>query len=539
MTLNRVLLFLLLTSSQFCYSQVNRYMVFFKDKSGGSFTTTNPSLYLSTRAIERRIKQNISISELDLPVNDDYVQALRTAGAGVFYKTRWMNGVLVQCDASLLATLDDFSFVKSIELVAPKPKLTNGRTHSVSQRKEDVVSGTSETSAQLQMLGIDQMHSDGYHGEGVTIAVFDAGFPGVNTTTPFQLLMNENRVDLTVSHDFVYNTSNVFRYDSHGTQVLSTIAAYQESVFTGGAYKANIQLYVTEDIANEYRIEEYNWLFAAERADSAGVDIISSSLGYTDFDDASMDYSKSDLDGKTAVVTRAAQLASERGILVICSAGNEGANAWGTITPPADAPGVLAIANVSLQGMRSSTSSVGPSSDGRTKPDLSALGTSVSVIMGSGAHGTVSGTSLAAPLITALMAGLWQHYPELTNAQLMEVVKNTASMSASPNNFVGYGIPNYKAVANFFNFVPQEKTFEVYPNPVVDSLMIRPKSPEEITSCTMEVITSLGQRLVETNIEFNWLNRTHSFVWPTTLPGVYFVRLRLNEKSYVFKIVKQ
>src|SRR5690606_12003754 len=202
------------------------------------------------------------------------------------------------------------------------------------------------TNVQLNMIGLTDMHSDNIRGEGVTIAILDSGFEGVDVTAPFSQIFQEGRIDLQASRDFVYNSDNVFQYDDHGTEVFSVIAAFQPGEFTGGAYKASYQLYVTEEVPTEYRIEEYNWLFAAERADSAGADIIQSSLGYYDFDGASMDYLKSQMDGVTAVVSKAAKWAADRGIIVVVSAGNEGNVSWQIITAPADVENVLAVAAV-------------------------------------------------------------------------------------------------------------------------------------------------------------------------------------------------
>lgn len=532
-------IFLGLVSVVTTTAQVNRYMVFFKDKSGTPFSTSNPSLYLSQKAIERRTKQSIAVTELDLPVNPNYLQNVRATGASTFFKTRWMNGVLVQCDASLIPTIQAIACVKSVEKVAPNARLMNsGRVMRELKNNAGNVTGAS-TQVQLQMLGVDKMHNDGFHGEGITIAVLDAGFPGVNTTDPFQLLRNDSRINIDASYNFVNNTTNIFQFDSHGTEVLSVIAAYQESIFTGGAYKADFQLYITEDVATEYRIEEYNWLFAAERADSAGADIISTSLGYNEFDDPGMDYDKSDLDGKTAVITKAAQFAADRGMLVIASAGNEGANSWQTITPPSDAVDVLAVANITTQGTRNVTSSIGPSADNRIKPDLAALGTNVSIITPSGSVSTISGTSLAAPLITSLAAGVWQRYPDLTNKAIVEVMRKTASQANQPDNLIGYGIPNYKAVNNYLLYTPQTKVFEVYPNPFLGTINISPKNPVDISACRFQCVTLQGQVLADYNIEFNWLNPTSPIDLTNLSAGMYIVRLWYNNAVYVFKVVKR
>ena len=518
--------------------QVNRYMVFFKDKAGSTLSTGQPMQFLSQKAIDRRIKQGIIITSQDFPVNSTYVQGVKNTGADVFFTTRWFNGILVQCQASLLPSLESLSYVDHVEFVAPQPKLFNNGRQKVNFRKKNGTVGF-ETQTQLQMIGIPNMHEDGFMGKGITIAVFDGGFQGVNVTEPFQHIISEGRINTTVSHDFVFNTSNVFQYDDHGTEVFSVIAAYVPDVYTGGAYKANYQLYVTEDVATEYRIEEYNWVFAAERADSAGADVISSSLGYYDFDLAAMNYTKAQMDGKTTVVTRAAQWAADRGIVVVCSAGNEGnIPSWRIITAPADAIDVLAIANVNSNGIASSSSSTGPSADGRIKPDLAALGTSVRVYRANGSLSSASGTSLSAPLITSLVAGLLQRFPDLTNKELMQALKATASKATHPDILVGYGIPNYQAVVNYLEQKPQTNIFEVYPNPVTDTVTVSPIDPDTIPFCRVELISSQGQILAQQTVEFSWLNRKFSTDLSQLSAGFYYFRIWLGQRRFVYKLIK-
>jgi serine protease AprX len=518
-------------------AQVNRYMVFFKDKAGISYSIGNPIEYLSEKAIARRISQDISITEQDLPVNNNYVQGLRTEGAQIFFKTRWLNGVLVQCDQSLLPTLQNLSYVDHIDLVAPGEKLLNsGRIKTGKQNKKG--STATATQNQLSILGIPAMHEAGNKGKGITIAVFDGGFDGVDIVQPFQDVFSQNRINTTLSYDFVYNTTNVFQYDDHGTAVLSVMTANVPDAFTGGAYEASFQLYVTEDVYTEYRIEEYNWLFAAERADSAGVDIIHSSLGYYDFDAPSMNYTKAQMDGKTAVVSRAAQYAADRGIVVVCSAGNEGFVPWKIITAPADAVDVIAVANVDAQGKRSLSSSSGPSADGRIKPDLAAMGTNVKIINSGGAISSSSGTSLSAPLITCLVAGVWERYPNLTNKELIDLLKKTASQANSPDNLIGYGIPNFKAVYNYQERIHQQNIFEIFPNRIIDTITISPIDPDSIQSCRAELVSSQGQILASEEISFSWLNRQYQTDLSRLAPGLYFIRIWLGPKRYVFKVVK-
>lgn len=518
-------------------AQVNRYMVFFKDKIGSVYSVNNPQSYLSQRAIDRRIRQGISVSSDDLPVNSAYVQGVSQTGAQTFFTSRWMNGVLVQCDQDLISNIEVLPYVSRVEFVAPHERLgIAGRKRTEMKVKE--LKAASSTQAQLQLIGLDEMQRAGYRGEKMIIAVFDGGFPGVNTAPPFQHIFSDGRVDLKASKDFVTNSNDVFQYDDHGTQVFSVIAAHQEGFFVGGSYRANYQLYVTEDVGSEYRIEEYNWLFAAERADSAGVDVVNSSLGYYNFHNPTMDYPKSAVDGETAIVTRAAQMLADRGVVVVCSAGNEGSIAWQIITPPADARDVLAVGNVNGAGIRAGSSSTGPTADGRTKPDVVALGINTSVIRPSGSQGTSSGTSLASPLIASLAAGVWQRYPHLTNLQVMDAIRKSASQATQPDNLLGYGIPNFKSIVNYLEESNQENVFEVYPNPTSDTITIRPFDPTMVSTCKVEVVSAVGQVVYETFANFSWLARTHTS-YVTTLPvGVYFMRISWGEKKYTFRIVK-
>ncbi|HCZ34643.1 MAG TPA: peptidase S8, partial [Cytophagales bacterium] len=257
-------------------AQTNRYFVFFQDKVGTPFSITEPTAFLSAKSIARRQYQQISITETDLPVNPAYVQQLKDNGIATYFTSRWWNGVLIEALASEVTSIEALPFVEQVLLIAPGQKFSNGRTKRV-KRRHDTTDQPLANATQLIQLGIPAMHAEGYRGEGVSIAIFDSGFQGVNATAPFSLLNTDNRIKQ--AFNFVSNTSNVFVADDHGTEVLSVMAAYTEGTYLGGAYKADYYLYLTEDISSEYRIEEFNWTFAAERADSLGVDIINSSLG--------------------------------------------------------------------------------------------------------------------------------------------------------------------------------------------------------------------------------------------------------------------
>lgn len=255
-----LLIFLLAGSATVSVAQVNRYMVFFKDKQGTGHSVDNPQTFLNARSIQRRTTQGIDITAEDLPVTNAYVQGVRETGATVLYKTKWMNGVLAICTPAQLAEINALAFVVETELVAPDglPGARRKRTNKL--RLADT--NGDKTIQQLTMLGMDEMHQEGYYGEGVIIAIMDGGFLGVNSAAPFQDIIN-NRFNAAVSWDFTANTSNIFQYSEHGTSVLSVIgveANVGPDQFRGGAYQASFQLFVTEDVETEYRIEEYNWL---------------------------------------------------------------------------------------------------------------------------------------------------------------------------------------------------------------------------------------------------------------------------------------
>lgn len=516
----------------------NRYMVFFKDKNNSSFSKSDSLQFLSPRALLRRSAQGISIEQKDIPVNANYVQSIRDLGVNTFFTTRWMNGVLIQCEATSVTAVQALNFVDRVEFVAPGERLSvNGRKGKVSREKQTQT--TEVTRAQRQYIGLDVMHELNIRGEDKLIAVLDGGFTGVDVHVPFQHLFSEDRIQLENSFDFVANDTEVFRYDNHGTQVLSVMAAFKPGEFVGGAYEATYQLYITEDVDSEYRIEEYNWMFAAERADSSGVDLINTSLGYYDFDDASMNYSKAQLDGNTTVITRAAQMAADRGIIVVCSAGNEGALAWHTITAPADARDAVAVGNANSQRLRAITSSVGPSADGRIKPDLSALGQGVAVVSSNGNMVNTSGTSVAAPAITSLMAGVWQRYPDLSAKEVVALVKNTASQAENPDNELGYGIPNFKAIVNYQERIEQEKPFIVYPNPTTNTLYVRPSDPEIYSGCKLELIDVHGKAVSGTSIQFDWLNREFVGDLSGVSAGLYILNVRHASSTFTFKVIKR
>jgi serine protease AprX len=515
----------------------SRYMVFFKDKAGTVYSASSPQAFLSQRAINRRLKNKVVISERDFPVNASYVAEVKSKGATALYTTRWFNGVLVECDPSLVSTLQSLAFVAKVELVAPgastQPK---PRANYLSFRPSS--NNSPKTVTQLSLIGLDQMHAQNIFGQGVRVAVFDAGFPGVNTVAAFSHLQDNIRD----TYNFVNHTANVFVNDDHGTEVLSVMAGYLQNTFTGGAYEAEYYLYQTEDAPSEYRVEEYNWLVAAERADSAGVDVINASVGYNTFDNSAMNYTKAELDGETAVVTQAAQLAVDRGIIVVVSAGNEGANSWRQITPPADAKGVLAAGSVTSARVKSSFSSVGNTSDGRIKPDLCAMGTGTFVVRQSGNTGTANGTSFSSPLLASLVVGLVQKFDTVHSDRIRQALKFTASQAQSPDSLLGYGIPDFTSAAQFLETTTGIETskpgrFEVYPNPA-DRDEVYVLSKELGKETTIQVLTVDGQQVK--SLSFTPKNEGEKKLVDLSgiAPGLLVFRVSVLNHTEIFRIVK-
>jgi hypothetical protein len=526
------------------FAQQGQYMVFFIDKDTLTYTLDNPTAFLSERAVERRIKQNIPLTYTDLPVNEAYISALHELGAEVYYRTRWFNGVLAELDPEELSMVDSLDFVVHTELVKPKSRGDSRKAGSSIGRSEPV--RRDKRSSQLlnleqnDMLGIDDMHADGFNGEGLLIAVLDGGFRGVDTVSYFRHIFDDGR--MLPGYDFVGNSKDVYRYGQHGTEALSCIGAYKEGELEAGAYGADFLLCVTEDVSSEYRIEEYNWLFAAEFADSTGADIISTSLGYTTFNDSGMDYSYEDLDGLTASITNALNMAAEKGMLCVVSAGNEGSGSWRYVSPPADAADVLAVGAVSTGRNKVSFSSFGPTADGRIKPDVSALGLQTVVVDGAGRVTRSNGTSFAAPLIAGFAAGIWEAFPEAGVLEIMDKIRRSGDKALTPDNETGYGIPDYNKIRENY-LLPVEELkmnhhFKVFPNPVENSdLFIEPLEGSLEAPLNIDLYSPQGSLVMQK--EYTTFNRNSLTLDMRNLSrGVYIMHIMTASASDTLKIIK-
>ncbi|WP_461042973.1 S8 family serine peptidase [Spirosoma harenae] len=535
------LLLLILLSFNSGYGQVTRkYLVTLRDKANSPYSVNQPQQFLSSRSILRRQKQNIVIQERDLPVNPDYVSQLRQAGAKIWFSSRWLNAVLLEASDATIATIQKLSFVKGLEFNRSLANARTGTTETsnTSSNKFGTLVDTpinyGYSQDQITQLGADKMHQQGYYGQGMLIGVLDAGFQNANQVSYLKPIFDENRVLAT--YDFVNKETSVYEDDSHGLSCLSAIAATDRQLY-GTAFKASFILLRTEDARSERQIEEANWLFGAEYADSAGVDVISSSLGYSQFDDPSSNYTYQNMDGKTALCSRAAQIATETGMVVVVAAGNEGSSSWRYLTAPSDATSVIAVGAVTSAGQQASFSSFGPSSDGRVKPDLAARGANTFVGSPSGSIVSGSGTSFATPLIAGLAAGFWQAHPRLTAKQVTDALRRSGSQYGAPDDKIGYGIPNFERASTLAESYNQ---LFVFPNPFSDTQPVGVQWGEIADNTPLDAtLTNLAGRIV-------WQSRYTSpglaaFVLPNLglSTGVYIMTLVAGDKKRTLKLIKQ
>lgn len=494
------LIFQLHLQAQFQETAPGTYILFLKDKNFNKHNINNPDLFLTQRAIDRRNKQDIPVDSADLPVSQYYIDSLRNTGLKIHNTSRWFNSVTFKTnDTALLRKLKNISFVRETQK-SVKLKV------SINEDKEEVGFVSTYDSSfygkayrQIHVHNGDYLHNKGYRGENILIAVIDAGFFGYKTMSSFNKVLSENRILAT--RDFVAHDEDVNYDNNHGSQVFSIIGGELDNLFVGTAPASEFLLIRSEDatynngVQNENIVEEDNWVAAAEYADSLGADLISTSLGYSTFNNSNQNHTYYDLDGETTRISIAADIATKKGMIVITSAGNEGQNSWKYITAPADSRNVLAVGAVNTALVRAPFSSIGPSADNRVKPDIVAIGSGTYLQTPNNNITSGSGTSYAAPVIAGLTACLWQSAPDKTNMEILDAIKKSSNKYQNPDNLTGYGIPDFKtAYFKLHSADTQSNKLIVSPNPFTSRLVLQHEAFNS-NSILIELFTTDGKKI--------------------------------------------
>lgn len=547
-----LLLFILFGLSSKAQSRFpGMYLVSFTDKNQSPFSISKPAQFLSERAILRRINAEIDIIEQDLPVNPFYIDSIEDYSAQASFSSRWLNAVLVRMDDSLkLENIKLLTFVDSVAYMAPLKPIKKKKSSKYHVKRVEtgmqVVSDNmdyGESYNQLDLIGLLDLHKMGFHGEGVQIAVLDNGFKGMGGMTVFDDFFDNGQ--LLGTKEIANPGGDVFKAGNHGTYVMTTMAAFQEGVLVGSAPGALYWLIHTEDNDYEYPIEEFNWAVGAEFADSAGVDIITSSLIYSTFDDTLLDHNHNQLDGKTAIISRIAQIATEKGILVFNSAGNDAQKAWHKIAFPADAKDVMTIGAVTQQGVYALFSSLGYTADKRVKPDVVAVGQAVkSISPNTGKIVEINGTSFSNPSIAGATAILKQANPSASTNEIRDAIRQSASQYQYPDSLLGYGIPNFYLAHVLLNNdnIPEIKEgegFTLMPNPYLSDLFIL-FNISDSQQVDIQIVDLSGKVIWEDlnipctpGINLKRLENVDNFA-----QGTYLVVMRVGGKTYTKKLVK-
>lgn len=421
------------------------YRLYLKDKDldHTPFSVNRPSEFLSQRSIDRRKRQGIPVDLTDLPVAPAYEKQVAEAGIEIVGKSKWNNTLLIRIHKDKeLRKLEGLEFITKRKKVFQAPDSVSQRMRSNVRNGLNVWSQGDEfygaADAQLKSLNGKKLHENGYRGKGMMIAVFDGGFMNADKIPAL------HKIKLAGVKDFVVPESkSVFGEMEHGTMVLSTMAANAPDFYVGVAPEAQYLLIRCEDERTESLAEEDYWASAAEYADSCGVDVINSSLGYHGFDDSSMDHHYYEQDGNTALISRTASMCADKGIVCVNSAGNDGMGSWKKINFPADAKDILTVGSINEHGMNAAFSAVGPTVDGRIKPDVMAFGSPTCVITGRGSIINDNGTSFSSPLVAGMVACLWQALPGKTAKQIIKLVKLAGDNQQHPDNVFGYGVPDF------------------------------------------------------------------------------------------------
>ena len=536
-------LMILLLCAVFAQAQIatNIYWVQFTDKANSPYSIDNPEEFLSQRALDRRARLNIALDEYDIPVNPQYLEAVEACGAQLLNPSKWLNGVSVYTNSQ--AVVDAINALEFVEVVRNCPNYPEAqRDKDIWLANEMRESGKKEASRgyyggaeiQVTQLRVNELHNMGYDGTGVYIAVLDGGFIGTPDQTCFDNMRAEGR--LLGIRDYVFGSTSVYSQSTHGTSCLSTMAAYDPNNMVGTAPMASYLLLHTEDGAGENIVEEYNWVSGAEYADSLGVDLCSTSLGYIDFDMPQWDHPVEHFDGHTAPMTIGSEIAASRGIICLNSAGNEGAGTC-TLGIPADAEHIITVGSVTSEGERSSFSSTGPTYDGRIKPDVMAMGSDTYVASGYPSWSPYyngSGTSFSNPVLAGAVACLRQAKPNASVQEICDAVRAAGDHANNPDNYYGYGIPNFVEALEILNveeiLMGENEILSVFPNPSRGKVIVTLKDGYD--GANMTVYDNIGRIIINT-VNTNELEAALN----NLSSGVYTVNVVSENGSQTLKVV--
>lgn len=513
-----VLFFSLLLSVVYGQSvQQDRFWIFFTDKSG---VAAEPAL--SARALANRTRQGIAPDHHDLPVSAAYRSQLLQAGVQIRQVSRWFNAVSAPLSPAQQAQVLALPFVARIQPVA---KLTVSRHTEAAQNQAD---GYDTPNRQLSIVLLDSLHSLGYTGQGVLMAVFDNGFDSVDSMGVFSTLHARNGILTT--RDYVGNDNDVYETCGwgacqHGTHCFSMIAANAPGTLVGSAPDADFILLRTENDDSETNQEEDNWVAAAEYADSLGAQVFSTSLGYSTMDPGAVSYSQSDMNGDIAIITRAADLAASRGIIVVNSAGNNG---LAGISAPADGDSVIAVGATDQYGAYSSYSSVGPSADGRVKPDVCTMGSMNFYARPDNSIGRGSGTSYSCPIMAGLAACLLQAAPNTTNMQMRDALIRSADHFSVPDIYYGYGIPNGIQALQILQSTAIEPTVKVIGNPNVGTFYVAIPSLQA-AEAEYNVFDAAGKKVFSQLLPVSSMTEVRI---PDVAAGLYYLVVKAAGQSW-------
>ncbi|MBN8697045.1 MAG: S8 family peptidase [Bacteroidetes bacterium] len=552
-TLITIISFCLLGQLSIAQNSKTFYWITFKDKSGSEFSVQKPEAFLSKRAIERRTKQHISITEQDLPVNRSYVDQIRALGGIVAGTSKWFNAVSVSnLDANDIQMIGALPFVKKVQKIEmqkrneldAKFKLEE-RTFTSSTNSSNKAGGVFNYGLaylQSNQIGADCMHNNGYTGAGMVIAVLDAGFYKADSLPAFDSLRTNGQI--LGCRDFVVGDTMVYEDYPHGMNVLSCMGGYLPGILVGTAPKADYWLIRTEDASSESLQEEIFWTIGAEFADSVGADIINSSLGYSVFDNMADNHTYADMDGNTTIISIAADIAASRGIFVTTSAGNAGGPPWYKITAPADADSVLTVGAVDSLGYITGFSSRGLTFDGRIKPDVVARGHHAAFASAWGGVQQGNGTSFSSPITAGAVACLWQANPGKTNMELLYAIQESANQFSAPDSIRGYGVPNFCTANSLLTGIQENHSedigLEVFPNPFDNELTLSFYNKEKQN--VRLLMTDVSGRSV---FQQDFTAISDSKIVFTILPeqrlsaGVYLLNVILKDQTQTIKIIKE